>query len=368
MVTRILAGSLIWAFSLCLWAEESDAFKWENTLTLESITNLKGGLDTGTRNLGNLDVTLNIDTRAAGWWDGGNLFVYVLGDYGRPPSALTGELQVLSNIEATDNLLLYEFWYEHSFAEGAVKILVGLHDYNSTFYALESASLFNLSSMGVGPEVAQVTPSIFPVTAPGVHLTLNHHDTYFLLAVYDGVPGDPAHTHGTHIKFSRDDGLFTASELGIFAEHQFKIGLGAWRHTARVENPVDGTLSQSNSGFYLIGEKYWTENFAAFIQYGKADKHKNQLGSYIGGGFTFKNWMREGDEVGLAFAKAKNSEDFLLANPDFYSAETTSEISYFWPVTEKVSFQTSVYRVAHPSMAPDVENSLAVGLRLYVGL
>ncbi|GGY65336.1 hypothetical protein GCM10011613_06490 [Cellvibrio zantedeschiae] len=366
MVKKVLAISLLCTASPNIFAEEAQAYTWAHALTLESITNLHGGVETGTRNLANLDLTLSVDTQAAGWWSSGTLFIYVLGNYGKPPSALTGELQTLSNIEAENNLTLYEFWYEHSFAEGNVKLLVGLHDYNSTFYSLESASLFNLSSMGIGPEIAQVTPSIFPVTAATVHLTLSHEDQYFLLAVYDGVPGDPSHPHGTHVKFGDDDGLLMATEWGFAQEHDYKIALGAWRHTAAIENPVDGSLIDSNNGFYLLGEKYFSENFSAFFQYGRANENKNQLESYLGLGVSYKNPWIDGDVIGLAYAKAKNSADYLKVNPDVLSAETVVELSYFRPLMEKVSIQSSLYSVMNPGMAPDLDNSLAVGLRLYV--
>lgn len=134
---------------------ENQAYTWENTLTLESLSDIHGGIAKGTRNLGNLDVTLTVDTQAAEWWQSGTLFVYVLGDYGSHPSELTGELQTLSNIEAENALKIYEFWYEHSFAGGAAKLLIGLHDHNSTFDSLDSAGLFSLSAFGIGPEIAQ---------------------------------------------------------------------------------------------------------------------------------------------------------------------------------------------------------------------
>jgi porin len=197
-------------------------------------------------------------------------------------------------------------------------------------------------------------------------LTFSHNDQYFLFAVYDGVAGDPAHPRGTHIKFGKDDGLFIAAEWGFAHESDYKIGLGGWHHTAKVENPIDGTPSKSNGGIYIIGEKYWNDNLSTFFQYGKADRHKNQLGEYMGLGFAYKDWLIEGDNIGLASARAKNSDDYLAQNPDFFSAETTTELTYFRPITEKVSVQTSAYSVDHPSMAPDVKNSLAVGLRLYI--
>ncbi len=369
MLKQLLSVAALCACSIATLAEETTsplAYKWENALTLEALSNMSGGVKTGTHYLANLDLTLSIDTEAAGWWDNGTWFVYVLGNAGKPPSELTGELQTLSNIEAENNLKIYEFWYQHSFADGAVKLLVGLHDYNSTFYTLESASLFSEASFGIGPDTSQMTPSIFPTTATTVHLTLSHDDQYFLLAAYDGIPGDPAHPRGTHIKFGHDDGVLAAAEWGFASDKKYKIGVGGWKHTAKVENPVDGSLSDSNSGFYVIGEKYFTENFAAFFQYGHADGRKNQLDTYTGAGLIYKNWLADEDEIGIGYARAKNSEKFLAANPDLLSAETVVELSYFRKLMEHVSLQASLYSVAHPSMSPDLENAQALGLRLYL--
>jgi porin len=292
--------------------------------------------------------------------------VYVLGNYGKPPSELTGELQTLSNIEAENNLKIYELLYQHSFADDAVKLLVGLHDYNSTFYTLDTASLFSLSSLGIGPDIAQITPSIFPTTATAIHLTLSHEDQYFLLAVYDGIPGDPSHPHGTHIKFGKNDGLLTAEEWGFASEKNYKIALGGWQHTAEVENPIDGSLNKSNNGYYLIGEKYLTESFSVFFQYGHADGKKNQLETYVGLGMTYKNLWVDEDSIGVGYARAENSSAFLAVNSDLLSAETVVELTYYRPLMEKVSVQTSLYSVMHPGMSPDLDNSLALGLRLYI--
>jgi hypothetical protein len=80
----------------------------------------------------------------------------------------------------------------------------------------------------------------------------------------------------------------------------------------------------------------------------------------------YKNVGGEEDEIGLGYARAENSSEFLAANPDLLSAEGVVELSYFLPLMEKVSMQASLYSVEHPSMSPDLDNSLAVGLRLYL--
>ncbi|MEY4589244.1 MAG: hypothetical protein RL497_1320, partial [Pseudomonadota bacterium] len=125
------------------------AYVWQNGLTLESIHALSGGVEKGSAQLANLDVTLAINTAAAGGWENGEVFVYVLADYGKNPAELTGGVQGISNIAADVNTVkLYEFWYQHEFPDAHLKILTGLHDFNSTFYALESAGLFTHPSFG----------------------------------------------------------------------------------------------------------------------------------------------------------------------------------------------------------------------------
>jgi porin len=366
MLKKVLIVFLLQLIAIKAGADESSPYTWAHALTLESISNLQGGVAEGTRNLANLDLSLAIDTQSAGWWNNGNVFIYVLGNYGKAPSDLTGDLQTISNIQTDNNLKLYEFWYEHSFANGAVKLLAGLHDYNSTFYSLESAGLFTTSSFGIGPDVAQVGPSIFSTTSAAIHLTLAGEHQYLLLATYDGVTGDPEHPRGTHIKFKKSDGLFNAIEWGVQYDDSYKLALGAWQHTAEVENPVDGSFSDSNSGFYLIGEKYFTENLVAFFQYGRADADKNQLETYIGAGVTLNNAWVDEDSIGVAYASAQNGSPFLQMNADLLSRENIFELSYLRPVTSAVSVQASLYAIDNPSMSPDIDNALALGLRVYV--
>lgn len=106
-------GILLLVLSPMAMAE--DAWDWSAAVTLETIGNLDGGVDTGWRSLSNLDLTLSLDTGAAGLWADGEVFVYVLGNYGRNPSDLTGDLQGVSNIAADDAIKIYELWYQHSF-------------------------------------------------------------------------------------------------------------------------------------------------------------------------------------------------------------------------------------------------------------
>ena len=343
-----------------------EPFEWATALTLEAVGNTHGGVAKGTKSLGNLDATLTIDTAQAGWWDGGTWFVYVLGNYGKNPSDMTGDLQTLSNISTDNALKVYEFWYEQRFANDAVKLLVGLHDYNSTFYALDSAGLFTVSSFGIGPDTAQVSPSIFSTTATAVQLTFQQRNMYLLLAVYDGVPGDPNNPRGTHVQFNRGDGLFNAAELGFMDGKKYKIAIGGWQKTTEEKNVINGQLSNQNHGYYIIGEKNISENLTAFFQYGRADDAKNQLDEYTGAGLRLNNVWQENDAVGLGVAIAHNGAPYVIQNANIETAETILELTYFRPLVTHLNGQASIYYVKNPSMSPLLDNALALGLRLYI--
>lgn len=353
---------------LCVsgWACGESAYEWETVITLESVSNLDGGVEKGSRQLGNLDLTLSVNTSAADWWDNGQLFVYVLGDYGNNPSELTGDWQGVSNIATDDSIKIYEFWYEHRFVDDSVKVLLGLHDYNSTFYSLDSAGLFSHPSFGIGPDTSQVGPSIFSTTAMALHVTIEGSHRYVLLAVYDGIPGDPNNPRGTHIQFDKGDGVFLATELGVHEEENYKLGVGAWQHTAEVENPVTGELIDKNSGIYIIGEKYWTERLATFIQAGRADKELNQVEYYYGAGIVVSHLFQEEDSIGVAVAHSRNGDPYLNSYPEYETAETAYELSYFTPVNSYLSVQSSLYYIHNPSMDKGLDDALAVGLRAYI--
>lgn len=347
-------------------AEQKPAYALAAALTLESVTALDGGVKEGSRELANLDLTMALDTGAAGWWANGEWFVYVLGNAGKNPSDYTGDLQGVSNIATDEAIKIYEFWYQHYFADDHVKVLFGLHDYNSTFYTLDATSLFSHPSFGIGPDTSQVGPSIFSTTATAFHLSLEGENQYLLAAIYDGIPGDPHNPRGTHIQFNSGDGLFSAVEWGWTPAAGDKVALGAWQHSAEVTSPVNGEIIDNNSGIYLIAEKNINEVAAVFLQLGRADDQFNQLEYYAGTGVTFNNFWRSGDGLGLAVAQARNGDPYLAQNTGVQRAETAWELTYYSPLVDYLSAQASVYYIKNPAMDKNLDDALAVGARLFI--
>jgi porin len=189
---------------------------------------------------------------------------------------------------------------------------------------------------------------------------------YLLLAAYDGVPGDPNNSRGTHIQFNKGDGVFKALEFGLTEANRYKFALGGWQKTTEEASAVDGELTDKNQGFYIVGEKNLSENLYVFFQYGRADDAKNQLDEYWGGGVRLNNYWVEDDAMGLGAARAHNGLPFLRENPELEESETVWELTYFRPLAEHLNAQTSLYYVDNPSMMPELDNALALGVRLYI--
>lgn len=360
----VLCGSV--PFALAKDAAKAEAYSWAGALTLESVTNLDGGIKEGTRELANLDITLAINTDQANWWSNGEWFVYVLGDTGKDPSEYIGDMQGTSNIATDESLKIYEFWYQHSFANDSINVLFGLHDYNSTFYSLEFASLYSHPSFGIGPDTSQAVPSIFSTTSTALHFTFQGEHQYLLAAIYDGVPGDPDNPRGTHIQFNHGDGVFSAVEWGWANDSLDKIAIGAWQQTADAENPVNGNINDENTGVYIIAEKNINDVAGVFLQLGRADDLYNQLEYYAGTGITFNSFWIDGDGFGLAVAHARNGDPYLETHTDLERAETAWELSYFAPVIDHLSAQASLYYIQHPSMDETLDNAVALGARVYI--
>ena len=111
----------------------------ESILTVDYVAGVDGGVETDDTLLGNYDFTATVDTEKFGLWNNGTVFLYLLGNFnsGTLPTEIVGDLQASDNIETDEAIKLYEAWYEHSFADDSLGVLVGLHDYNSEFYALD---------------------------------------------------------------------------------------------------------------------------------------------------------------------------------------------------------------------------------------
>jgi porin len=109
------------------------------------------------------------------------------------------------------------------------------------------------------------------------------------------------------------------------------------------------------------------------VQFGYADENRNQLAYYWGAGLRYVGLIpgRERDEVGVAVASAWNGSEFVRFSEDVQMTpvertETVIEAAYRAEIAAGLIVQPDLQYVINPSMDPEIDNALQVGLRLEI--
>jgi len=286
----------------------------------------------------NLDLSVTLDTEAAGLWSGGTVYVSGLFNHGGFPTAsVIGDLQAVSNIEAVRNqFIVFEAWYEQAIAAIDLSVLAGLHDMNADFYVSEYGGLFLHSSFGIGPEISGNVPtSLFSKAGLGLRAKYAPQDNWYVqAAVYDGDP----QTRRVSVK----EGQMYIAELAMQRE-QGSSTLGSWLHTAT--KTFGAQTYGSDYGVYALSEQElfsFADDGAlgAFIQLGWVPKQRNDITRYLGAGLHLAGVVpwRADDELGLATANA------------YTRAGTEHAIELTWraPLFQGVAVQPSMQWVMNP--------------------
>lgn len=330
----------------------------------------EGGVGDGTRYLHNIDLVAQLDLGRTLGWEGATAQAYVLYNNASALSELTGDAQVVSNIEAgVEALRLYEFWIDAPLGDDA-SLLVGLYDLNSEFDALETSSLFIGSAHGIGTDISQAGengPSIFPVTSLSARLQVEIADNVTVrTAVLDGVPGDPERPARTAVRLGKGDGALLIGELDVGDENSRLIA-GAWGYTEPFDTH-DLAGQRTSNGFYLRGEaqlaEFGTGALRGFARLGAASGEVNPFARFVSGGLTLETGAD--GTLGIAVAHAALSDEFRAATPGLDSGETVLEATYAHAVTDWLEIQPDIQWVINPSADPAVDDAVAFGLRVVV--
>ncbi len=331
----------------------------EGAYTGEFVRDFSGGTPGGNNVIyeDNLDLSITFDSEKMGLWSGGTLFVYGLRNHGGDPSGnVIGDLQTASNIEAPDNFLVQEAWYEQVFADGLVSILLGLHDLNSEFYVSDYGSLFINSSFGIGPDMsANVALSIFPKAGLTARVRVAPNDnSYVQSAIYDGDPS----TRALHAS----EGKLMIVEAG-FSSDTGSYKLGYWNHSADIT--VGARTYNNDYGLYGVIDQELMHfdgdsTIGAFLQFGWAPAARNTVTRYIGGGLHLHCLIpsRDEDDIGIAVARADTH----------LNAETTLELTYRLVLTPWLAIQPSFQIIQNPSGDATIPTANVGLLRFEVGL
>ena len=155
-----------------------------------------GGLQGGTvyDGLTTASLTLNLNKLIA--WHGGKLFVSAFDIQGLGPSTrLVGNLQLISNIEATPDLKLYDLWFEQELFDRALSVRLGQEGANDEMMLTKYGAFFLNSSFGYPGLLSADLPSNgpnYPMAAPFVRVRYTSDKISFTGALFTKIQRRPA--------------------------------------------------------------------------------------------------------------------------------------------------------------------------------
>lgn len=358
-------------------AAEESAARFDIRYIADVMSNLSGGLETGSRYMDNLDLSLEVDAERAMGWNGATLFLYGVYNNGKALSGdLVGDAQALSSIETgVEAARLLEAWIDQRFLDDRASIRVGLYDLNSEFDVIDTADLFLHAAQTTTFALAQsgeAGPSIFPVTSLAARAEFRLTDALLLrTAVLDGVPGDPDHPKRTAVKLGDGDGALLVSELE-YGAGSMRAAAGYWRYTARFEDLQTGRLRRGNDGIYALVEGRVYEDpddprrgLALYAHGGWASAGVNPFKYSLAAGAVYTGILpaRPEDDLGLSVAWVESGGPYKRAD-DALKREVAFELTYRARINDMIAIQPDIQYVINPGVAPDVKDAFVIGLRL----
>jgi len=346
----------------------------------------KGGLMDNNTWLGRFDFVSELDLEKAGLLKGGLLHLDILNVHGGlKPTAdhMAGDLQTVSDIEATRSTRIYEGWYQQSLFDNRFSVKFGLVDINSEFLVSDSGNLYINSSLNVSPSfwVNTNSDATYPEPVPAVILKYSPKNAFdFLAGFFQGDPlSNDVNAHSTH--FGNAEGLLSIEEGQYHYKLPIDQGLagtvkgGFWYNSGDgpdtltfngIGNPI---IYEDNYGAYaMIDQRVFqvneTQGLNVFFFGGGAPEGRNTVQDSIAGGLNYTGLIprRPKDVMGIAFTNATFSNK-LPASLDQDGSETAYEWTYQIQIHDGVYLQPDIQYVRHPDGNDAIKNASIFMLR-----
>ena len=361
----------------------SNPFTVSSSYFLDYINIASGGIKKGDGIIGNIDFKLNFETKKAHLWDGGLIHVYGLSNFGMIPTRNNVQcLQTFDNIETSDKVQIFEFYYQQSFKNSY--LVIGQSNINAEFFNCEKGETFINSNFNTEPEIAANTSvSIFSKATLGIKYIHNVSENLSLMGcVYNGYTGSPEdNPYNNKYRFGKKEGLLYMLESDyVFKENSIATGnlkMGLWHHSGQFTSFLDSTQYGNVSGIFLNGEKKLSnlenqdKGFDAFFMSGFVPTKDVIIKLYFSLGFHYKGLWSEKhkDMLGLAFTNSTINSTIVNRNPNRFTLnETLLEMFYKIECTNNISLQPDLQCFLHPGARTDISHSLIGILRLIIVL
>ena len=339
--------------------------------------NVSGGIDRGAAWLSQINISVEIPTEKLKLWNNGTLYFHYMSTFGKSFSQYSGDLQIVSNIEAQHIATFMELWYLHTFKWFQIK--AGIIDLNANFVFTDHSLYLINSSFGIQPTISANMPvPIFPVTALGG--IMNFHFTRSMelsVGLFDGSPSirspfQPAPDFSMGIA----EGFLGISEWYYkysIKKRKGSMKIGAWVHSTNFDDHHSSLEYSENFGAYFIMDQeiFKNNNSETYIwtKVGAAPRECNIVKYFYGGGITMHNPVipipLDHISFGVAHAILCNHLDEFEHIGE--ANETALELS-FQKSFGFFSFQPDLQYIIHPSGRRDIENSLFLILRTSITL
>lgn len=376
----------------------------EFTHKSDVLSNTSGGIQRGTAWLGHTEARIKLDLEKLAGLGASTAYIHYHSQLGSKfNSNYVGAFVGVDNIEAATNTAqFFHAWLQKNFLDDSLSLLVGIYPIDSEFYVTDTSGLFVQPPYGMSNDMAQSGvsgPPVFPLGALAVRVkyTTPGKDFYAQYALTDGVPGDPANPHGTHVKLGKGEGSLSIAEFGYTPqeggppfdppkpgeliepeqkiheerENFNKTAIGFWRYSTQLDDLVDVGVRHPSQGVYFLAERtlmtesgHPSQGLSGFIRFGTAtrDVHQSDWTGSLGLRYHGLIAGRDDDIAGIAVTINHASDKYrTLNNAD--SSETDVEISYRAQIRPWLALQPTVQYIRNPNMDPALQNVWVVGAR-----
>ncbi|MFA5958537.1 carbohydrate porin [Hyphomicrobium sp.] len=348
-----------------------------------------GGLSRGSTYNGLIETYVDLDLEKIMGWKGATIHANAFYVHGDGPTAKTGSIFAVSNLEGFETVRLDELWLEQSLLDDKVKVKVGSIAADTMFFISDTAAVFLNGTFGwpgiLASNTIQGGPG-YPLTSMGAVVTFTPNDKLTLMgAVFNGSPADPFaedpqkdNPHGTDFRFG--DGELMILE----GAYKYNIGLegtvkfGGWKQF----NAPEGVYSDFRSGngvnndygiYGIIDQQIWKgdgdKTITAFGRISGSPTDRSPMDFYFDTGVLFAGFVpgRAKDTFGAAYGYGQISSDLVDTDPsELKTFESVLELNYVAQIANGITLAPDFQYFWNPGAVAEVDHAAVWGSRLKI--
>lgn len=382
--------------------------------TNDVLSNVKGGLKTGTIDQGKLELQVSYDFEPLTGWHGLTFYTdgYQIHNTGQFRREYVGGVNTIAAIEAVPSTRLAELWLQQTFFDDKASLRVGQLAADVEFFYSSLSFMFLQSDWPTITALNQPSGGpAYPLATPGLRVKVEPTDWLaVLVAMFNGDPAGPPPPADEQIRnryglnFRVQDPPLFIGEVQLTWNHGARdtglargLKLGGWAHTGRFDDlrlAADlALLAASNGsgvalkhrgdwGVYAVVEQQlwrpqggaWDDGISLFGRVSASPSDRSPIDFYADGGIVFAGLVpgRPDDKFGASAIYARFSDALRAFDRDVIAVkgapgvvrdfEANLEINYTAQIVPGWVVQPVLTRVWHPAGNAS-RNALVTGVR-----